>query len=248
MLIEAGRVIVAGRPIRKASQKVNPDVKIELLDALDYVSRAGHKLAKALDIFSALEVEGKTALDVGASTGGFTDVLLRKGASKVIAVDVGHDQMVSELKANSRVFCLEGFNAREMTSEALSEAIGIENYSEPMIVVADLSFISLTLVLPAINRVAPNADLVLLVKPQFEAGKKSLNAHGIVTDHRVRAEAIRSVVEMAETLGFRLVDMVRSALPGTHGNVEYVLWMNKKDGKYLSQWIEQISEIAKEGK
>lgn len=243
--MEANRVIINGRPAKKASQDVPAGAKLEILDAVDYVSRAGHKLAKALDSFGALEIVGKQALDVGASTGGFTDVLLRRGASHVIAIDVGHDQIVPELLGNPRVTSIEGFNARELSPESLADALG-KPVPEIEIVVADLSFISLTLVLDGMISVAPKADYVLLVKPQFEAGKHSLNAHGIVVDHRARAGAIEQVALHAEKLGLRIVDLVRSQLPGTHGNIEYVLWMSPNQGEYLSQWMERISALTKE--
>lgn len=245
--MEANRVIINGRPAKKASQDVPAGAKLEILDAVDYVSRAGHKLAKALDSFGALEIVGKQALDVGASTGGFTDVLLRRGASHVIAIDVGHDQIVPELLGNPRVTSIEGFNARELSPESLADALG-KPVPEIEIVVADLSFISLTLVLDGMISVAPKADYVLLVKPQFEAGKHSLNAHGIVVDHRARAGAIEQVALHAEKLGLRIVDLVRSQLPGTHGNIEYVLWMSPNQGEYLSQWMERISALTKEAR
>ncbi len=246
-LVQANRVTINGRAARKPSQEVPAEAVLEVSDAVDYVSRAGHKLAQALDEFGALEIIGKQALDVGASTGGFTDVLLRRGANHVIAIDVGHDQIVPELLGNPRVTSIEGFNARELSSESLNAALG---FSHPRIelVVADLSFISLTLVLDSIMSVAPEADLVLLVKPQFEAGKHSLNAHGIVVDYRSRAEAIEQVSLHGEKLGLKIVDLVRSQLPGTHGNIEYVLWMSPNQGEYLSQWSERIGNLVRETK
>ncbi|MEY4276233.1 MAG: hypothetical protein RIS26_696 [Actinomycetota bacterium] len=246
-LVDAERVLINGRVARKASQDVPAGAKLELLEAVDYVSRAGHKLARALDDFGGLELIGKTALDVGASTGGFTDVLLRRGASKVLSIDVGHGQMVPELSGNPRVKSIEGFNARDLSPESLAEALG-ELPPTIDLVVADLSFISLTLVLDGMVSVAPKADFVLLIKPQFEAGKHSLNANGIVTDHRARAGAIEQVCEHAEALGFRIIDLVRSDLPGTHGNIEYVLWISSQSGDYLSQWKSRIAELAKESK
>lgn len=246
-LVEANRVFINGRAARKASQDVPEGAKLVVLEAVDYVSRAGHKLAKALDVFGELEVEGKQALDVGASTGGFTDVLLRRGAAHVIAIDVGHDQIVPELRENPRVTSIEGFNARELSPQTLKQALGKPAPTIDL-VVADLSFISLTLVLDGMVSVAPNAEYVLLVKPQFEAGKHSLNANGIVTDHRARAGAIEQVALHAEKLGLRIVDLVRSELPGTHGNIEYVLWMSSKHGDYLSQWNERVAQLTKETK
>ena len=246
-LVEANRVFIDGRAARKASQDVPAGAKLVVLEAVDYVSRAGHKLAKALDVFGELEVTGKQALDVGASTGGFTDVLLRRGARNVIAIDVGHDQIVPELLENPRVISIEGFNARDLSVSNLEKVLG-KTSPKIDLVVADLSFISLTLVLDGMVEVAPEADFVLLVKPQFEAGKHSLNANGIVTDHRARAAAIEQVALHGEKLGLRVVNLVKSELPGTHGNIEYVLWMSAKHGDYLSQWNERVSALTKETK
>ncbi len=245
-LVDAGRVLIDGRAARKASQDVLDESTIKVLEAVDYVSRAGHKLASALDHFGALELQGKVALDVGASTGGFTDVLLRRGVSRVVAIDVGHDQMVPELKENSRVTAVEGFNARELSPETLKAAIGESPVFE--VVVADLSFISLTLVLDAMFSVAPGADFVLLVKPQFEVGKKSLTAKGIVTDYRLRAESVMQVLEHASKLGLGVCDVVKSELPGTHGNTEYVLWMSANSKSYPSEWSERVEALAREGR
>ena len=248
-LIEAKRVLVQGKEVRKSSQNIEDDIQIIVLDAIEFVSRAGHKLARALEEFSSIEVQDKNCLDVGASTGGFTDVLLRLGAELVVAVDVGHEQMVAELFDHPRVFALEGFNARDMTIEALRSATRLEiNEKFFDLVVADVSFISLTVVLPAMRDVAPGADFVLLIKPQFEVGKDSLSANGIVNDHRLRAQAIKQVVDCAEQLGMGVRGLVRSGLPGTHGNVEYVLWISANEPKNGSKWTDQIEEIAREGK
>lgn len=247
-LVEAGRVLVDGKPAKKASQNVSEETKLRVLDAIDYVSRAGHKLAGALDHFGALDIVGRVALDVGASTGGFTDVCLRRGVAHVIALDVGHDQIAEEFRGNPRVSVIEGFNARDMSPDTLKAALGVDTLPAIGLVVADLSFISLTLVLEQMLMVAPQADFVLLVKPQFEAGKESLNAHGIVTDHRLRVAAIEGVASFGEGLGLRVVDMMRSSLPGTHGNIEYVLWMSATEGEYLSKWKQCIAELAKESK
>jgi 23S rRNA (cytidine1920-2'-O)/16S rRNA (cytidine1409-2'-O)-methyltransferase len=248
-LIEAKRVLLGGKEVRKSSQEVAEDTELVVLDAIEYVSRAGHKLARALDEFAEIDLVGKHALDIGASTGGFTDVLLRRGVDLVVAVDVGHDQMVQELFDHIRVYPLEGVNARELTLDGLAAATRLpidENFFG--IVVADVSFISLTLVLPAMKRVAPNADFVLLIKPQFEVGKESLSANGIVNDHRLRAGAIKQVVDCADELGLGVRGLVRSGLPGTHGNVEYVLWISSAEPKNGSKWTEQIEQIAREAK
>lgn len=244
-LVDADRVLINGKPARKASQTTLETDQVSVLEAVDYVSRAGHKLARALDQFDVIDLVGKVALDVGASTGGFTDVLLRRGVSQVFAIDVGHDQMVPELLENKKVVSVEGFNARDLNPETLAERVGA---AVPAIdvVVGDLSFISLTLVLRQMLSVAPNAEFVLLVKPQFEVGKHSLNAHGLVTDHRLRAGAIKQVVEEANALGMGVRGIERSELPGTHGNVEYILWISPNEPKNGSKWVDRIESIAKE--
>jgi 23S rRNA (cytidine1920-2'-O)/16S rRNA (cytidine1409-2'-O)-methyltransferase len=248
-LIEANRVMVNGRAAKKSSQPVTEDAEIIVLDAVEYVSRAGHKLAKALDAFGDIDIKGKICLDVGASTGGFTDVLLRRGAEHVLAIDVGHDQFVPELLNNSRVTSIEGFNARDLAPESLAQLTGWnQDRLKFDIVVADLSFISLTLVLAQIASIAPTGDYILLIKPQFEVGKQSLHASGIVTDHRLRAGAIHQVVECAFDLGLGVRGLVRSELPGTHGNIEYVLWISPMELVNKSKWNDKIDAIAREGR
>ena len=248
-LIEANRVLVAGRAARKAAQEVSEETPISVSTAEEFVSRAGIKLAKALDLFSELEVSGRRALDVGASTGGFTDVLLRRGTRSVIALDVGHDQLVDEIRQDARVFVVEGFNARELNQQSLAEALSVELDSESLkvdLIVADLSFISLTLVLERLRDLAPQAEMVLLIKPQFEVGKQSLSASGIVNDWSLRARAIHQVVDCAHELGLGVRDLVKSELPGTHGNIEYVLWISSKEPVNRPKWSDKIDVLAKE--
>ena len=248
-LIDSDRILINGKAARKASQPVEDDAQIVALEAIDYVSRAGHKLAKALDKFAEIDLVGKTALDVGASTGGFTDVLLRRGVERVFAIDVGHDQMVQELVDNSRVISIEGFNARDLTLETLSQLSRVgEKDIRIDVVVGDLSFISLTLVLAQMLSVAPRAEFVLLVKPQFEVGKQSLSAHGLVNDHNLRAGAIKQVADEAAKLGMGIRGLERSELPGTHGNTEYVLWMSVRSKSYPSEWSERVEALAREGR
>ena len=246
-LVKAKRVLVGTREITKPSQSVAMDADITVIAADEYVSRAGLKLKGALDAFGELEVVGKTCLDVGASTGGFTDVLLRHGASRVVAIDVGHEQFSPELVSNPRVQSFEGINAREVTLEQLRELTEDENL-EIDLVVADLSFISLTLVLPAIAKLAPRSDFVLLIKPQFEVGKQSLSASGVVSDHRLRAMAIKQVVDCCRELGLGMLGLERSELPGTHGNIEYLLWISTSQAPNQSKWTERIEQLAREGK
>jgi 23S rRNA (cytidine1920-2'-O)/16S rRNA (cytidine1409-2'-O)-methyltransferase len=251
-LIEAERVIVSGQPARKASQPVTEDAEIRVLEAIDYVSRAGHKLAGALDHFAAIDITEKICLDVGASTGGFTEVLLRRGAAKVISLDVGHDQMVPELRRNRKVINIEGFNARDLSPEtllAVTKELGtsVDVAATPIdVVVSDLSFISLTLVLAAMISVAPTADFVLLIKPQFEVGKTSLNARGIVNDHRLRAQSIHQVIDCAKELGLTVHGLEKSSLPGSHGNIEYLLWISAKADPNRREWSDRIDSLARE--
>lgn len=246
-LVKAKRVLIGTKEITKPSSSVAMDCEITIIPADEYVSRAGLKLKGALDAFGALEAVGKTCLDVGASTGGFTDVLLRHGAAKVVAIDVGHEQFAPELINNPRVQSFEGINAREVTLGELRELTDDKNL-EIDLVVADLSFISLTLVLPALAALAPKADFVLLIKPQFEVGKQSLSASGVVSDHRLRASAIKQVVDCCHELGLGLLGLERSELPGTHGNIEYLVWISTSEAPNRSKWTERIEQLARESK
>lgn len=243
-LINQSRVLVNGRPATKAAQKIALSDKLELTQGPDFVSRAGQKLADALIAFSI--TPSGWCLDAGASTGGFTQVLLETGAEGVVAVDVGHDQLVDELRQDPRVVNLEGCNLRELTPAKLHEVAG-RNFDFNL-VVADLSFISLTLVLAQLRELAPMAPMVLLIKPQFEVGKHSLNASGIVTDWRERRRAIEQVVDAACDLGYQIAGIEQSSLKGTHGNTEYLLWIvpNAEDNR--QQWSEEISLLAKREK
>jgi 23S rRNA (cytidine1920-2'-O)/16S rRNA (cytidine1409-2'-O)-methyltransferase len=244
-LIESGRVFINGKEAKKSSQQVASDLEIVVLQAEDYVSRAGHKLAHALKEFD-IAISGKICLDVGASTGGFTDVLLRNGASQVIALDVGHDQINPALLEDQRVINLENVNAREIGISLLTKLTGLRLTQETIkVVVADLSFISLTLVIQQISEVAPKADMVLLIKPQFEVGKSSLEASGIVNDYRLRAHAIRQVIESAKSSGLGLHGLVKSPLPGTHGNQEYLAWFSAVETNWGIDWSGRIDELAK---
>jgi len=250
-LIESRRVFIDGKEARKSSQPVPEDSELVVLEAIDYVSRAGHKLAAALEEFTEIEIVGKICLDVGASTGGFTDVLLRYGASQVIALDVGHSQLAPSLVDNRMVINIENFNARDMTLQNLEKVVGSQldqKLTEKTIslVVADLSFISLTLVLAQMSQVAPNAEFVLLIKPQFEVGKTSLDASGIVNDHRLRAGAIRQVIAEAKAQGLNIQGLIKSPLPGTHGNVEFLVWLNSVETDHSVDWSGRIDELAKE--
>lgn len=227
-LLASGRVSVAGQVARKAATQVQLAEAIVIRDGEagpHYASRGGHKLAGALDAFAGdgLSVGGRRCLDAGASTGGFTDVLLQRGAGHVVAVDVGYGQLVWALQQDERVTVLDRTNARELTPVQVAPA--------PDLVVADLSFISLVLVLPALVRCsAADADLVLMVKPQFEVGRERLGAGGVVRDPTLHAAAVRAVADAATSRGLGVRGVVASPLPGPSGNVEYFLWLRAAEG------------------
>ncbi|MEE1781652.1 TlyA family RNA methyltransferase [Streptomyces sp. SP17BM10] len=225
-LIAAGRVTVGGTTATKPATQVETSAAVVVAkddNDPDYVSRGGHKLAGAFAAFvpQGLVVEGRRALDAGASTGGFTDVLLRAGAAGVLAVDVGYGQLAWSLQSDDRVTVMDRTNVRELTLEMIG--------GTPVdLVVGDLSFISLGLVLPALaGCAAADADLVLMVKPQFEIGKERLGSGGVVRSPQLRAEMVRQVAAQAWQLGLGVRAVTASPLPGPSGNVEYFLWMRR---------------------
>lgn len=220
--IESGRVSVAGVTASKPATQVEESAAIEIdQDTAAYVSRGAHKLIGALDAFS-IDVAGAQALDAGASTGGFTQVLLERGAAQVTAVDVGYGQLAWSLRSDPRVVVRERTNVRQLSIEELP--------LHPDLVVADLSFISLTKVLPALVGVAaPRASFLVMVKPQFEAGRDKVGS-GVVTDPAVRRDAVAQVARAARDLGMGIHGVVASPLPGPKGNVEYFLWMTRSGG------------------
>ena len=222
-LVTAGRVVVAGQSAGKTATQVTADDPIAVQDAgagPDYASRGGRKLAGALAAFPALSVAGRRCLDAGASTGGFTDVLLRAGAAQVVAVDVGYGQLAWALRSDDRVTVLDRVNVRHLEPAQVAPP--------PSLVTADLSFISLSLVLAALIRcAAPDADFVLLVKPQFEVGKGHVGAGGVVRDPGLRAAAVSAVATAAAASGLGVAGVTASPLPGPAGNVEYFLWLRR---------------------
>lgn len=218
----AGTVLVDGEPASKAGRAVAPDADIEIV-APDHpwVSRGGVKLAAALDAF-ALSVEGRRCLDVGASTGGFTHVLLDRGAALVVALDVGHGQLDWRLRNDPRVVVMEGVNARHLTPARLPGPFEL--------ITVDVSFISLRLVLPALVPVlAAAGDLVALVKPQFEAGRGQVGKGGVVRDAGVRELAIQGVIDAATGIGLRVAGRIPSPIPGPAGNLEELLHLTQAD-------------------
>ena len=229
-MVAQGRVRVAGAVADKVSLPVRSaeQVEVEPAAGTEYVSRAAHKLLGALDAIETLHpgavvVEGAVCLDAGASTGGFTQVLLERGAARVLAVDVGHGQLSPVVAADPRVVVREGLNVRELTTADLVDG-------RPSLVVADLSFISLTMVVTALaGVVAPGGHLLLMVKPQFEVGRERLASTGVVTSVELRAEAVRGVAAAAAVAGLTVRAVLPSPLPGPSGNHEYFLWLGAPD-------------------
>jgi len=215
-LILAGQVLVDDQKVEKCGARVNPDASLRLLGQRSkYVSRGGLKLEAALDHFR-VEVEGKLCLDIGASTGGFTDCLLQRGAARVFAVDVGTNQLDWKLRRDPRVIVREKTNARHLTPEKLGAAVDL--------VTVDVSFISATMILPVIpGLLKPRAEVLVLVKPQFEVGRGQVGEGGIVRDARLRQEAVTKVLRQLLELGFTQVGEVESILPGASGNREFFL-------------------------
>jgi 23S rRNA (cytidine1920-2'-O)/16S rRNA (cytidine1409-2'-O)-methyltransferase len=220
-LIADKAVLVSGIPANKAATQVDAETSITLKDQSEkFVSRGGIKLNGALQSFSGVDVSEKVALDAGASTGGFTDVLLRNNAKKVYAVDVGYGQLAWELQSNPKVKVLDRVNVRNINPQIIPEPVDL--------IVADLSFISLKLVLPALKSVSKEtSEYLLMVKPQFEVGKESLGAGGVVRESTLRRSAVLDVANFAFTLGLGCLGVVASQLPGPSGNVEYFLWLKE---------------------
>ncbi len=214
-LILAGQVLVSGRPVTKAGAPVEADADITLhVPDHPYVGRGGLKLAHALDTFR-IPVDGRQCLDIGASTGGFTDVLLQRGATRVVALDVGHGQIDWKLRTDPRVIVVEGFNARQLTPSDLPGPVDF--------VCIDVSFISLRLILPVVPPlVRPGSDVVALVKPQFEAGRSEVRK-GIVHDAAVQARVVEEVAAAAAGVGLTPVASTPSPITGQKGNIEFLL-------------------------
>lgn len=221
-LIAQGRVHVDGVVARRASLEVTDrDLSVaEIAHGPDLASRGGHKLAGALDHWPEIRVDGRRVLDAGASTGGFTDVLLRRGAAEVVAVDVGAGQLVPRLRDHAHVRVVDRSNVRFLSPQDIG--------GRSDLTVCDLSFISLRLVLGAlIACTGADGDLVALVKPQFEVGREALGRGGVVRDPDDRAAAVEAVAACAGAAGWGGRDVVRSVLPGPAGNVEYFLWLRR---------------------
>jgi 23S rRNA (cytidine1920-2'-O)/16S rRNA (cytidine1409-2'-O)-methyltransferase len=242
-LIGAGKVSIDGMPARKPGTAVDVTTALTVTGEGErgWVSRGAHKLIGALDAFG-IPVAGRRCLDAGASTGGFTQVLLDRGAAEVVAADVGYGQLAWSLRCDPRVVVVERTNARELTPDAIGGPVDL--------VVADLSFISLATVLPALSGCAwPSADIVPMVKPQFEVGRGQVGAGGVVHDPGLRADAVLGVARRAAELGWHAVDVTASPLPGPSGNVEYFLWLRAETDRGLSAdgLVDAVRRAVEEG-
>ncbi len=242
-LIDAGRVSIDGMPAAKPATAVAATARLAVHTdgERNWVSRGAHKLIGALDAFG-VSVTGRRCLDAGASTGGFTEVLLDRGAREVVAADVGYGQLAWSLRSDPRVTVLERTNVRNLNVDTVGGPVGI--------VVADLSFISLTTVLPALTSCASgDADIVPMVKPQFEVGKDHVGAGGLVSDPQLRADAVLAVARCGAALGWPPVGVVASPLPGPSGNVEYFLHLRSKTDRALTDDALQrvVSHAVAEG-
>ena len=229
-VIMAGIVYVDGQKEDKAGATFVDTVNIEVRgNTLKYVSRGGLKLEKAMSHFG-LSLEGKVCMDVGASTGGFTDCMLQNGAVKVYSIDVGHGQLDWKLRNDPRVVCMERTNIRYVTPEDIGEPASF--------VSIDVSFISLTKVLtPVRELLAENGEIVCLIKPQFEAGREKVGKKGVVRDPKVHLEVIRAVMDFASSIGFEILHLEFSPIKGPEGNIEYLLHLKKQPEGYVQDNI-----------
>ncbi|MBQ3054465.1 MAG: TlyA family RNA methyltransferase [Clostridia bacterium] len=220
-MITQGIVYVNTKQILKPSFILEDEDTVEIHgEVLPYVSRGGYKLEKALSVFE-ISVEGKTAVDMGASTGGFTDVMLQNGISKVYAVDVGHNQLDEKIRNNNKVVNMENTNIRNLTKE--------DFYDKIQFIAIDTSFISLTLILPvAFSIIEEDGDIVALIKPQFEVGKGNLGKGGVVKNSKLRDNAVKKIQSFVALSGFKVMDTIPSPINGGDGNIEYLIHIKKQ--------------------
>ena len=220
--IMAGDVYVDGNKEDKAGTKVDVNANIELGGkVMPYVSRGGYKLEKAMEVFP-VTIEGKICMDIGSSTGGFTDCMLQNGASKVYSIDVGYGQLAWKLRNDERVVCMEKTNVRYITEEQVPD--------KPQFASVDVSFISLTKVIPpALNVMSDDAQLVCLIKPQFEAGREKVGKKGVVRDKKVHEEVILKIIDFAFEIGLNVIGIDFSPIKGPEGNIEYLIMLDRKN-------------------
>jgi 23S rRNA (cytidine1920-2'-O)/16S rRNA (cytidine1409-2'-O)-methyltransferase len=219
--IMAGQVYVNGEKAKKAGDLVNPEDKIELRGINEFVSRGGYKLKKALSSFN-IDLNDKVCIDIGASTGGFTDCMLQNGAKKVYSVDVGYGQLAWKIRTDPRVVNLERTNFRYITKDLIPDEADFAS--------VDVSFISLKLVLPAAKPLLKDgAEMVCLIKPQFEAGRENVGKKGVVRDPQVHLDVINGIIEFVKSINFAVLGLDFSPIKGPEGNIEYLLYIKKSD-------------------
>ncbi|MBR5498174.1 MAG: TlyA family RNA methyltransferase [Clostridia bacterium] len=234
--IMAGQVYVNGMKATKAGMTVTAQDQIDVRGGSEFVSRGGHKLKKAMSVFP-INLENKICMDIGASTGGFTDCMLQNGASKVYSIDVGYGQLAWKLRSDERVINLERTNIRYVTREQVPDEIDFFS--------VDVSFISLCLVLPAAYPLlSENGECVCLIKPQFEAGREKVGKKGVVRDKSVHAEVIRKIYDFSIDLGFTVSGLDYSPIKGPEGNIEYLIYLKKgSDENYVAD-IDEVVEAS----
>ena len=234
--IMAGLVFVDNQKIDKAGDMVDVNANIFVKgDACPYVSRGGLKLEKAMNSFN-ISLDNKICMDIGASTGGFSDCMLKNGASKVFAVDVGYGQLAWELRTDPRVVCMERTNIRYVTKEAIGEALDFASI--------DVSFISLTKVLPVAYKLLSDVgEVVALIKPQFEAGREQVGKKGVVREPEIHREVIVKVIEFAKSIGFNIKGLSFSPIKGPEGNIEFLVYLTKEDIENIDESI--VDEVVK---
>ena len=234
--IMAGVVFVDEQKVDKAGEEVSVDAKIEVRgNVCPYVSRGGLKLEKAINSFG-VNLNNKVCMDIGASTGGFTDCMLQNGASKVFSVDVGYGQFAWKLRQDERVVCMERTNIRYVTDEQIGEKLDFASI--------DVSFISLTKVLPvAFNLLKDDGEVVALIKPQFEAGREQVGKKGVVRDSKVHKEVIEKVIEFSRNIGFCVKNLSYSPIKGPEGNIEFLLYLGKSNDTIVD--VEKVVEETK---
>lgn len=235
--IMAGQVFVNGQRSDKPGTPVPEDAKIEIHgETMPFVSRGGYKLDKALKVFP-VDPAGSHCIDCGASTGGFTDVLLQHGASLVYAVDVGYGQLAWKLREDNRVVCMERTNVRYISGEQIPELLDIA--------VMDVSFISIKLILPALKGILkPDADIICLIKPQFEAGKDKVGKKGVVRDIGVHREVVRDILDFCRENQLSCQGLDYSPIRGPEGNIEFLLWLKKSDNNALEPDVDAVVDAA----
>lgn len=232
--IMAGQVYVNGQKVSKAGEPVKPGDEIEVRGGMEFVSRGGYKLKKAMQVFP-ITLEGKICMDIGASTGGFTDCMLKNGAVKVYCVDVGYGQLAWKLRSDERVVNLERTNVRYVTREQIPDAAQFAS--------VDVSFISLKLVLPNVyTLLAEDGECVCLIKPQFEAGKEKVGKKGVVREKSTHVEVVAETAEFAKSVGFHVLGLDFSPIKGPEGNIEYLIYLSKKDLPELEYSPEDVVE------